>query len=253
MHCSRALATVFAVVSFCAGATSAAAAPCITHTLADYISGTIADCTIGDVTFGAFTGSYFNGELPGNVVLPTSATEILITPTSGIQGAASYAGFAFSRPGAVDLQFIATSANLSTGGLLFGATPVLAGGGAFQEILLASGSVAVSAAPGTAAQATLQAEDLGGSIVSILASTVGAQSATCTAATCVADFDGGAFQLRTNAIGAGGLTFVSISPFEARLTYTTSPAAVVPEPGSFTLVASGLLLLSLFVGIKRRR
>ena len=253
MDNSRALAAALAIVALFAGATPAAAQPCLPSTLADYVGGTIGPCTIGGVTFGAFTASYFNGELPGNVVIPATAAEILVTPTSGIQGLASYVGFAFSRPGETDLQFVFASANLSSGGLLFGATPILAGGGDFEQILLASGSVAVSAVTSAVAQASLEAEDLGAASVSIVASTTGSPSATCTPATCFAGFDGGAFQLTTNAVAGGGLAFASISPFEVRLTYTTSPTAVVAEPGIIALLASGLLLLGLLTGRKDSR
>ena len=88
-----------------------------------------------------------------------------------------------------------------------------------RQILLASGSVRVTTASGAAAQATLQAEDLGSAIFSIIASTVGASSATCAPATCAADFDGGALRstrsLRKSATGRS-VSYSSAFPIASR-------------------------------------
>jgi hypothetical protein len=78
MRHARTLAAL-AAAALSWGATPAAAQPCPTATLAEYVSGAIGPCTTGDVTFGAFTGSYF---FEARLTYSSLPTAVVPEPTS---------------------------------------------------------------------------------------------------------------------------------------------------------------------------
>lgn len=265
MRHHRALLATLAAAALAASARPAAAQACPTTTLADYLGGVVGPCTIDAVTFSGFNGTYAFGGLLGPSGGPATAAEILVTPTSGTMGGMSYVGFLLTNPAAPILQLAGAggTALSSSSSLQFGATAALPAGGVFEQLFLASGTVEASGSglvPGGLASASITVQDLvGGGSVTIAAGVPifgGSESAFCDVTFCDAGFDGGAFQLASQAsasvlVGAGnGSASASVSDYEARFTYGFR---AVPEPATVGLVAFGLAVAAPLARRRQKR
>ena len=250
-HLSAGRLAAAAALALTAGVSPAEAQPaCPTATLADYFSGTIGPCRVADVTFSDFSGSLQGSPAP-------AVSSVIVTPTTGFEGLARFAGFQFSGPGGIVLGGTAT---FQSSILDFAANAALGVAGTFERVLLASGTVAVNAPPvpnGVAfAQSLLSVGALTGEGIRALSVNSGAASETCTSATCDVAFGGGEVRVNASAFGMvtsnPGYTLTNtvtatVSDTELRVTYQVS---AVPEPGTWAPLGTGLLAIG---GVARRQ